>query len=161
MKRDVLENTRDGGKKNCEDRWIHENFRRGRPPSDPYHWEVSGWNNKGCGINWSQECKCLDSWFSSLLLIIYIWRLKSWVQAAAQKLYSHRTKTKHSFSSQAALSEAGCAQIISQICLTPRNASIATFFDFQPIFFFFPQYFFPFTRIIPFWNAVIGKQAFV
>ena len=76
--------------------------------------------------------------FRLLLLVFsinHLWRLKSSVRAAAQELYSHRTKTKNSFLSQATLSEAGCAQIISQIYLTPSNASTTTLF--QLFFFYF------------------------
>lgn len=49
---------------------------------------------------------------------------------SARELCSHRTKPKSSFLSQAALSEAGCAQIISQIYLTPKNAFPAVLFCF-------------------------------
>lgn len=49
---------------------------------------------------------------------------------STQELCSHRIKPKNSFLSQAALSEAGCAQIIPQIYLTFRNAFPAILFNF-------------------------------
>lgn len=56
---------------------------------------------------------------------------------SAQELCSHRTKPKNSLLSQAALSEAECAQIISQIYLTPRKAFPAILFSLGVYFFFF------------------------
>lgn len=51
--------------------------------------------------------------------------------SSAQELCSHGIKPKNSFLFRAALSGAGCAQIISQIYLTSRNA-----FSVMPFFFF-------------------------